>query len=283
MVVRSVVGRRLRRASWLFDRLSDDVCGALHGCSIGCRTTFAARFMVVRSVVGRRSAIVELTTTVVDGTHSTVDIAMANIDSSTTTATATATAAAIVVTPRLQPSIFFKGPRSPLSNLYPCRRLPAYGTTFASLEHAYQYRQAIHYGDTVAARMTRGAPDGYAAKRLSRCVMYWSASSSSASSTSSASSAKRTIDWKRKRLAVMRGLLRAKLSVCPELRAALASSGGATLVENVPSRDGFWGRGLRSTGCTNLGKLLMELRDRPTPTPMTVQPEQSNASNASLH
>ena len=51
--------------------------------------------------------------------------------------------------------VLFKGAGSPLSNMYPCiasddvansRPLVAFGgITFASLEHAYQYRQAMHY------------------------------------------------------------------------------------------------------------------------------------------
>ena len=146
---------------------------------------------------------------------------------------------------RTQPPIYFKGEHSPFSNFYPCDRLKAFDNEFRSLEHAYQYRQALHYNDEKSAALIKVALDGRAAKRVSKRVFR---------------SPHLADDWNGKRLTVMRELLRAKAEVSEALRTALADSGDSLLVEDVPSQDGFWGRGFRDAGENHLGRLLMELR-----------------------
>jgi ribA/ribD-fused uncharacterized protein len=68
-------------------------------------------------------------------------------------------------------------------------------------------------------------------------------------------------DWDDVRLDVMREALRQKFDSNPPLKQLLLSTGHRLLVE-ASEEDPFWGFGPDREGQNNLGKLLMELRDR---------------------
>ena len=146
---------------------------------------------------------------------------------------------------RQRKPIYFHGELSPFSNFYPCVDLLAYGERFRSVEHAYQYGQALHYGDRNAAWEIAKACDARAAKRASKSV---------------SRTPKLQAGWKEQRLCLMAFLLEEKVKVCPPLYSALLESGDARLIEDVPSKDAFWGTGFSSQGENHLGRLLEEVR-----------------------
>jgi ribA/ribD-fused uncharacterized protein len=66
-------------------------------------------------------------------------------------------------------------------------------------------------------------------------------------------------DWEAVKDAVMREVLRAKVTQHPSLRALLLSTGDAELVEHT-TNDRYWGDGGDGFGKNRLGQLLMDLR-----------------------
>ena len=65
--------------------------------------------------------------------------------------------------------IEFAGADSPLSNLFPCR-VEAFGRVFSSVEHAYQYRKALYYGDVDCAKRIKAAKHASLAKMKSKQI-----------------------------------------------------------------------------------------------------------------
>lgn len=66
--------------------------------------------------------------------------------------------------------------------------------------------------------------------------------------------------WDNVRVAVMEHVLRNKLLLNPEVRAALGATGQEQIVEGSPW-DYFWGTGKSGKGRNELGKLWMKIRD----------------------
>ena len=148
-----------------------------------------------------------------------------------------------------QSPVLFGGAQSHFSNFYPCC-IHVFGRDFNSAEHAYQYRQAIFHEDFECAEDIKRAKDARAAKRVSKKII------------------KKHEGWLGKRVEVMIEVLKAKAEV-PEFREALLATGHAELVENVVSREAFWGVGFDFKGGGNmLGKLLMSLREELVSTKM---------------
>ena len=128
-----------------------------------------------------------------------------------------------------------------LSNFYPCA-IAVDGVNFKSSEHAYQHAKAIFHGDGATAACVVGAKNGAEAKKYGRRTKL------------------RRGGWSEARQDVMRRILQVKFSI-PMLSAFLMSTGVAELIENVPSREGYWGLQIdRSAGQNKLGKLLMAIR-----------------------
>lgn len=67
-------------------------------------------------------------------------------------------------------------------------------------------------------------------------------------------------DWEDRRLDVMRGILRAKVTQHKYVRRKLLETGDRKLIENS-WRDDFWGWGANRDGQNMLGRLWMEVRD----------------------
>ena len=150
---------------------------------------------------------------------------------------------------RVRSPVLFGGAQSHFSNFYPCD-IHVFGRDFNSVEHAYQYRQAIFHEDFECAEDIKRAKNASAAKRVSKQI------------------SKKHEGWLEKRVEVMIEVLKAKAEV-PQFREALLATGQAELVEYVESREAFWGVGFGYTGGVNmLGKLLMALREELVSTEM---------------
>ena len=138
-------------------------------------------------------------------------------------------------------AVRFRGGACVLSNFYPCA-IAVDGVNFKSSEHAYQHAKAIFHGDGATAACVVGAKNGAEAKKYGRRTKL------------------RRGGWSEARQDVMRRILQVKFSI-PMLSAFLMSTGVAELIENVPSREGYWGLQIdRSAGQNKLGKLLMAIR-----------------------
>lgn len=130
-----------------------------------------------------------------------------------------------------------------LSNFYnPCP-VEFQGETYSSSEHAYQ---AAKTWDKLERQMVQMAPTPAGAKRLGAKVHL-------------------RADWTTEtRLRVMGEILRTKFGSGP-LRAALAATGDAELVEGNYHHDLFWGecycpQHISQGGLNYLGQLLEEIR-----------------------
>ncbi len=66
-------------------------------------------------------------------------------------------------------------------------------------------------------------------------------------------------DWESVKLGVMREAVEAKFRQHAELRALLLGTGDATLVEHTEN-DAFWGDGGDGSGRSELGRILMAVR-----------------------
>ena len=121
-----------------------------------------------------------------------------------------------------------------LSNFYPCK-IRINGYEFKNAESAFQ-----SFKDSSRQSEFQNLT-GAEAKSLGRRVHLRS-------------------DWNAIRLYVMRSVLEAKFSD-PELMRRLRETAPSYIVEDNTWNDTYWGR-CRGKGQNNLGKLLMEIRDR---------------------
>lgn len=137
----------------------------------------------------------------------------------------------------------FKDDNEFLSNFYPCR-IVFDGSSFASVEHAYQAAKTL---DRAERAMVRGQPTAGRAKRAGRRI-------------------KIRGDWEQVRLEVMLQLLREKFSD-PALGSVLLATGECPLVEGNHWHDTFWGvctdcgKGCVGVGENWLGRLLEQVRN----------------------
>ncbi len=67
-------------------------------------------------------------------------------------------------------------------------------------------------------------------------------------------------DWRSKRVAIMKEIIRAKYDQHPLIKETLAKSGSKPIVE-TNDNDAFWGWGHDKRGENTLGKIWMKLRD----------------------
>lgn len=73
----------------------------------------------------------------------------------------------------------------------------------------------------------------------------------------------RRADWDEVKVAIMKEVLRAKVSQHSEVQAALIATGDEEIVEVNPEDD-FWGNGPDGNGQNQTGKILMRIRDELT-------------------
>jgi hypothetical protein len=144
--------------------------------------------------------------------------------------------------------ITFRGPKNPLSNLYPCN-LKEGGIPFKSGEHKYQYKKAIHHGNDETAERILQAPSAIEAKRIGDSIQTKN-------------------DWRKICRPIMEEIISEKLKSCVPFRNCLLSSDEAILVE--ATRDKYWGAGLLPHECKRsseypgenmLSKILMNARE----------------------
>ena len=143
----------------------------------------------------------------------------------------------------------FKGRDNVFSNFYPCT-LHVFNRKFASSEHAYQFMKCKVTGNDDVAEEVAQTRDGLSAKRLVKQIQS-------------------TPDWEQKKIVVMKEIISAKLSDCPEYCQALQTSKDI-IAEAVPF-DKFWSAGLKAEdlmyvtpdkwpGQNKMGELHMQLR-----------------------
>jgi ribA/ribD-fused uncharacterized protein len=135
----------------------------------------------------------------------------------------------------------FKGEYSYLSNFY--RIAVVYdGVSYTSSEHAYQSAKAV---DPIEKSLIQHAFNPREARKLGNsCIL--------------------REDWDDVKLIVMHDIVEAKFSL-PNLRRLLNKTRGMQLIEGNSWGDRFWGCELQNgnwIGDNNLGKLLMNIRDR---------------------
>ena len=112
---------------------------------------------------------------------------------------------------------------------------------FKSVEHAYQFAKAYHYGEFCLAHEIRGSRNAHIAKNLGQRV-------------------KGKGTWEFVKVEVMRSLLQIKFDTIPDFQHALLNTRGKLITH--PVRDSFWGK-WQNKGRDKFSELLMELRDNP--------------------
>ena len=136
-------------------------------------------------------------------------------------------------------SIYFKGPRSPFSNLYRIEDgIDIWGHTFYSVEQAYQWRKAVLHNLHRRAERILTLTDPYRIKQEG--------------------SFKTNDNWEARKSSLMLDLLFLKLESCPQFICALRESFPKLLVEDTANE--YWGRGPDNRGLNTLGCLLMHVR-----------------------
>lgn len=126
-----------------------------------------------------------------------------------------------------------------LSNFYPIV-LEIDGKKYRSSEHYYQACKALNMDDHEKIRNTLTPND---AKKAARKIKSFDP------------------NWDTNRLDVMRKVLEVKFAI-PEMREALLATDGFELIEKNWWHDKFWGTDMDNIGENNLGKMLMELREK---------------------
>jgi ribA/ribD-fused uncharacterized protein len=123
-----------------------------------------------------------------------------------------------------------------LSNFY-LVDIPWLGTTFGSVEHAYQASKANNPHQREAIRLARTPGE---AKRLGRSLIL-------------------PPGWDNGKLSIMEALLRIKFAD-PQLAQQLVSTGKLVLVEANSWGDRYWGQSPLGNGENHLGQLLSKIR-----------------------
>ena len=132
----------------------------------------------------------------------------------------------------------FRGKYAFLSNFYPA--VIQWGPhSYPTVEHAYQARKTLSKAER---ELIRQASTPGAAKRLGRRVTLRS-------------------DWDSIKILVMKTFLAVKFADA-ELARMLLETGDELLVEGNTWGDRFWGVDEQGVGENNLGRLLMELRQK---------------------
>ena len=131
---------------------------------------------------------------------------------------------AYIQKPAPKVSVICSSTEDPLSNNYNCE-LKVFGTTFNSIEQAYQYSKAIRRAQPDVAEIILKTPSPKMAKNKSRLLRY-------------------DENWtKEEKSKLMQQLLEAKIKQVPEFSAALLKTGKTILAFPDPS-DYDWGSGL---------------------------------------
>ncbi|MEO0948705.1 MAG: NADAR family protein [Cyanobacteria bacterium J06641_5] len=118
------------------------------------------------------------------------------------------------------------------------------GVVWPTVEHFYQAHKLLGTADAPLMERIRGVttPEEAAAIGRESCRIV-------------------RPDWETAKLEVMWQGLWAKFSTHAEIRERLLATGATELVENSP-RDYFWGCGKDGSGSNELGKMLMQVRQK---------------------
>jgi ribA/ribD-fused uncharacterized protein len=118
-----------------------------------------------------------------------------------------------------------------------------WGKIFPSSEHAYHYRKHSETAPSIALKIL-AAPSPWAAMKIDR-----------------QHASKRRKDWDNVKVDIMTEIVIAKVTQNEDVRIRLLKTGEKQIFENSPW-DRFWGRGEDGTGQNNMGKILMNIREK---------------------
>lgn len=131
---------------------------------------------------------------------------------------------------------FYEGIYAPLSN-FSAHRVVFERVDYMTAEHAYQVAK---FSDSDLRERIKNAPSAFLAREYGQAE----------------NGRIENFD----KVAVMKEIMRAKLSQHKDVQEILLSTGTATIDKNHPE-DSFWGSGADGTGQNVMGKIWMELRD----------------------
>jgi len=150
------------------------------------------------------------------------------------------------------------------SNFYPIK-LTIDDKEYASSEHYYQASKYMHvnktkYNDLVELIRTQSTAGKayYLAKMTKRTQYKWQIQLNQL--IEKYSDCKIDPDWENKKMKVMKKVLLIKFSNS-KLKELLLSTNNKEIIENSP-RDYFWGCGRDNSGRNELGKMLMQIREK---------------------
>jgi ribA/ribD-fused uncharacterized protein len=146
-------------------------------------------------------------------------------------------------------TVYFRGPKDPLSNLYPCN-IGVDGHNFKSSEAAYQFFKVMTVAESANSPRTR-SKYWYRAKQIKNTTNSWKAMDLGKIPTNDT--------WKNMKIDVMRAILTEKYAQCPTYRNSLQNTVGKDIKENTGHP--FWGRGQYDGGLNVLGSLHISIRD----------------------
>jgi ribA/ribD-fused uncharacterized protein len=138
-------------------------------------------------------------------------------------------------------TVLVKGEGNIMSNFAPCP-IKAFGTSFRSVEHAYQFKKASDSGLFDEAEMIQAQTTAKLAKAKADELI----------------PSKVAQNWEAKSIPTMKHLLAKKKLASPEFVSTLLATGNKKIVHNVASDK--WGTGADGTGQNLFGKILMEFR-----------------------
>lgn len=140
-----------------------------------------------------------------------------------------------------------RGYKDPLSNFYPCE-IRYQGTTFRSLEHAFQHEKALFFDQFDIAEKIFHSTTALEAKRLTERFP-------------------QTPSWLRYVSSLMYRLLELKFDQVQAFREALLNNAGWDFEHTIT--DSYWGRNLNGSGLNMFGKLLSQVLTNKTSTTTT--------------
>jgi N-glycosidase YbiA len=137
---------------------------------------------------------------------------------------------------------FYSTPFEPLNN-WSAHQVKIWGKTFATAEHAYQFKKFDMTDNDVADKVLN-APSPWAAYQLAQQYK-----------------AQMRDDWHQLKYSIMHEIITAKAAQHIDVQERLNKTAGRTIIEDSPS-DSFWGCGADGLGENNLGKIWMDVRDK---------------------
>ena len=139
-------------------------------------------------------------------------------------------------------AVYFYTPKHYVLDNFSAYQVNIWGKTFATAEHAYQWKKYLISDPELAAEIFF-AKSPYEVKKLA-----------------DAHKEEVSEEFREEKVTIMEQILRAKAQQHLKVRETLLESGDKDIVENSPT-DSFWGIGPNGTGNNTLGNLWMKIRE----------------------